>query len=438
MDFLTGIVPSAIAVILSLVLFIYLSYRGVDLIPIALLCAVVVSLTAKNGFFPTLFGPFMTETSAFLSSVFLPFVTGGILGSVMLASGCSLSIGKTLVKWLGPTRTPYIIMFLCIPLQMAGIATTPFILVPIAMALLKASNLPKRVGLAAAMGTIYTTQVSLPGVTAPANLMPTYYFGTSLTSGGIMGTICWVFSMIMVVLYVKFLIWDARRIGDGWDGGEVDERFGEDQSVPNFWVSIIPIVLVIAIAVGMEDILGDSYRSASLGQVVASLFVIIVCRKHFISKLSDVLNKGIKPNIEFTIGVCLVVGYAAVVQETTVYETVMNAVLNLNVHPYVLTFVACGLICGICANGYGGLGIFLGAMGGQLMSMPDVNPGALHRLSAMTSTTFDSLPHCSGIQINLGVWKMSVKEGYKYCFLTTVINPLLYTILGLIIAFIMY
>lgn len=438
MDFLTGVVPSAIAVILSLVLFIYLSYKGLDLIPIALLCAVVVAFTTKSGFFPTLFGTFMTETSAFLSSVFLPFVTGGILGSVMLASGCSLSIGKTLVKWLGPTRTPYIIMALCVPLQMAGIATAPFIIVPIGMSLLKASNLPRRVGLAAAMGTIYTTMVTLPGVTAPTNLMPTYYFGTNLTSGGVMGTICWVFSIIMVVFYVKFLIWDARRCGEGWDGGDVDEGPGENQSVPNFWISIIPIILVVGLAVGLEDLVGDSYRSATLGQVVASLFVIVTCRKHFISKLGEVFSKGIKPTTEFTIGICLVVGYAAAVQDTAAYDAVMDAVLNLNVHPYLLTVIACGLICGICANGYGGLGIFLGAMGTQLVALPNVQAGALHRLSAMTSTTFDSLPHCSGIQINLGVWKMSVKEGYKYCFVTTVLNPLLYTLLGVIVAFVLY
>lgn len=438
MSFLTGVAPSTIAVLLSLVLFIYLTYKGLDLIPVALLSSVIVAVTAKSGFFGVLFGTFMTETAAFFTSVFLPFVTGGILGSVMLASGCSLSIGRTLVKWLGPTRTPYIIMVLSILLQIAGIATAPFIVVPIAFSLLKASDLPKRVGLAAAMGATYTTMVTLPAVATPANLIPTLYLGTDLMAGSVMGVICFLFSMVMVVLYVKFLIWDARRIGEGYDGHDTESGLGEGQSVPNFWVSLIPIVMVVGLAVGLTNIVGDAYRAVTVGQVVASMFVIVVCRKHFISSIGDVLSKGIKPNIEFTVGVCLVVGYAAVVQQTSCYDALMNAITKLNVHPYMLTLIACGLICGICANGYGGMGIFLGAMGGQLAAMPDVNVGALHRLTAMTSTTFDSLPHCSAIQINLGVWKMNIKEGYKYCFVTTVLNPLVYTLLGIIIAVILY
>ena len=65
MSFLTGVAPSTIAVLLSLVLFIFLTYKGLDLIPVALLSSVVVAFTAKSGFFGVLFGTFMTETAAY-------------------------------------------------------------------------------------------------------------------------------------------------------------------------------------------------------------------------------------------------------------------------------------------------------------------------------------------------------------------------------------
>lgn len=438
MDFLTSIPVSAVAVLLSLALFVFLSFKGLGLIPNAIICAVVVSFTTQIGFFPTLFGTFMTESAAFLTSIFFPFVSGGILGSVMLASGCSMSIGKTLVRVLGTSRTPYVIMAITILLNLAGIATTPFIVVPIAMSLLKAANLPRRVGLAAAIGSMYTTMVTLPGVTSTNNMIPTLYYGTDLTAAGLMGAVCWLFSMVLLILYVKFLIWDARRCGAGYDGDGSMVDPTEGKELPGFWVSVVPIVMVVALAIGLTDIVGDAYRAVTIAQIAASLYVVIVCRKFFISALSDVVSNGIKPNVELIVGICLVVGYAGVVQQTACYRAMMDWVYTLNVHPYMLTVIACGLICGICANGYGGMGVFLGAMSGQLMAMPDVNPAALHRLTTMTSTTFDSLPHASSIQINLGVWKMSVKEGYKYCFMATVLNPLLYTLLGVVIAVILY
>lgn len=437
MEFLTSTAASSIAVILSLVLFIILSYRGLDLTSTACLSAVVVAITAKSGFFPSLFGTFMTESAAFFTSIFFPFVTGGILGSVMVASGCSMSIGRTLVKRLGAKNTPYIIMILSVLLNLAGIATTPFIVVPIALSLLQASDLPKRVGLASGIGAMYTTMVTLPGVAAANNVIPTLYLGTTLTSGALMGTVCFIFSMILLIIYVKFLIWEARRCGDGFDG-EVPRFSAMDMKLPNFWVSLLPIAIVVGLAVGLTSVVGDSYRAVTIGQIAASVFVVITCRKFFMEKLKDVVMKGIKPNIEFVVGISLIVGYAAVVQDTSCYSGLMNWITQLNVHPYLLTVIACGLICGICANGYGGMGIFLSVLGGQIAAMPGINAGAVHRLTTMTSSTFDSLPHASSVQINLGIWKMSVKEGYKYCFVTTVLIPILYTLLGVIMAVLFY
>ena len=67
---------SAAAIILALVVFFVLCYRGLGVIPCAVLCAAIVSVTTEAGLFGTMLGTFMTTTGNYVAQMLLPFTFG--------------------------------------------------------------------------------------------------------------------------------------------------------------------------------------------------------------------------------------------------------------------------------------------------------------------------------------------------------------------------
>ena len=74
--------------------------------------------------------------------------------------------------------------------------------------------------------------------------------------------------------------------------------------------------------------------------------------------------------------------------------------------------MAVNLLSGLCANGTGGVTLFMKNFGDSILANPSINLGALHRIAAISGAGFDSLPHNGAIAFQLSVFKLSYKEGY--------------------------
>lgn len=439
MAILQSLPVSTIVVLASIALFAILTYRGMGLIPVSLICAFLVSFVCYDGVIDGFFSLFAEESTAFMKQIIFVFFSAGALGELMSSSGVSASIGLTLVRKLGSGKATLIIAVLTIILNLAGMPTVPFIVAPIIFSVFKEINLPRHIGLVVMFGTMQPVLVCLPGVAATTNVLPTSYLGTTILAAPLMGSICFVFALLLVAGYTYFLMYDARRRGLVYDGPE-PRAFTSSAPMPNFFKSIMCVVIVVVLSLGltMTNLIANSFTAVIIAQAVACLYVILFFRKNTNEPFARVVEKGIMSNAGFVVGIGLIVGYASVVTHTAAYDAMLNWLTGLNIHPYALTVIACALICGICVNGYGGMGIFLAMLGGNIMAMPGVNVQAVHRLTTMTSTTFDSLPHASAVLINLQCMRMTLKEGYKYCFMTTIVFTVCYTLLGLAIALIAY
>ena len=442
-NFMTSVPVSAAMIIICFILFILLMYKGWSLIPAALVCSVLISLVANPGtdgtfFITPFFVDYIESAGTWFSNFFLIFISGGILANVMVISGCGRSIGEFFSKLIGADRAPYVVIILAFLFNMAGLMTTPLIVAPIAYVIMKEANLPKYIAMAALLGTMQPTASAFVYSPNSYNILPTSGLGTSYTAAPLMGLCCFAFAMILIILYVKFLVWDARKRGVGFNDGSRMMPPPEGKC-PNVVLSIMPLIIVVGGTLGLSQGLGvTDFYALTIAQVVASLFVVLTCGKFFAKNKWKTMSEGIMTTLEFVVGVSLVTAFAGVVEKTTAFAAVQTGLSNSNIHPYLLTVICVALVSAMCVNGYTGMTIFVSVFSGAVLHTPGISADAVHRLTTMTSTTIDSLPHSLPAQLNLMAFGYNVKNGYKYCFMSTVVITTLYTLFGLGMALLFY
>ena len=108
--------------------------------------------------------------------------------------------------------------------------------------------------------------------------------------------------------------------------------------------------------------------------------------------------------------------------------------MGINASPYVTAWLSVALITGLCASGGAGSTIWLTMFGQAFAEMPGVDVSHLHRIIVTTGTTFDSLPHASSVAGAFAAFKISYKEAYGKYFVTTVLIPVLYSGLAVLIS----
>ena len=148
--------------------------------------------------------------------------------------------------------------------------------------------------------------------------------------------------------------------------------------------------------------------------------------------------RGIEGSLIPVVFISIVVGYGTVVQKTPIFSWIIEHVMDMNLPPYLLTFVAVNLLAGLCANGTGGVTLFMNTFGSTITSNPTVNLGAIHRIAAIAGSGFDSLPHNGAIAFQLSVFKLSYKEGYFQQFMMSVLVNLLAGLIAVVMATLLY
>ena len=80
---MTSIAASAIMIIIGIVVFIVLAYKGLSPILAALVAAVIIGFSCEGGPMTAIFTTFMDQAIAFISSILLLIVVGGLLSAVL-------------------------------------------------------------------------------------------------------------------------------------------------------------------------------------------------------------------------------------------------------------------------------------------------------------------------------------------------------------------
>ena len=174
----------------------------------------------------------------------------------------------------------------------------------------------------------------------------------------------------------------------------------------------------------------NPYAPVCTAMIIAIIYLLILGtvmgnRKTVADSILNGAKEWIGPLLSFSI----VVGFGKVISSTAGYESLVNAVTNLNMNPYLSAALSVTLLAGVTGSASGGINIALSSeklvqsWTSQLTTPAEL--GALHRIISVSSCGLDSLPHCGGILATLDVCQETHSSSYKYIFMITVVFTLI-------------
>lgn len=421
-------------IFLGLILLIFLVFKGVSIYIATPVCAILVAILSGTDFFQAYMTTYMEGMVGF-AKVYLPmFMLGAIFGKVMEDSGASKSIALFIVGKLGKGKALLSIVLAGAVLTYGGVSmfVASFALYPLALAIFREANISRRLIPATIQaGTFTFTMVALPGSPAIQNIIPTNYFGTTAMAAPILGIIA---AVMMFALSMLWLMHAKRRYDK--KGMFFDEQPGKDISVqkeelPNPLVSLIPLLTVLIsynvlpLILPVSDFVKANMiiPALVLGNVVGILLNI-----KYIHPLKT-LNEGATNSIIPTLNTSAIVGFGAVIKAVPAFAALTDAIFSVNIsNPLIAEAIAIYVITAATGSSSGGLTIAMDAMSNKFIEMSRMTGISLqtfHRVAAVSSAAFDSLPHNGGVLVLLDLSGYGYKQIYFDMFMVTVVIPLL-------------
>ena len=489
-------------IILSLVLLMYLAYRGINVLVLAPILALLAVLA--QGDLPilgTYTQVFMGALGRYVVQFFPLFLLGAIFGKLMDDSGSARAISHWIVARVGAERSILAVVLACGVLTYGGVSlfVVAFALFPVAVALFRESGTPKRlIPGAIALGSFTFTMTALPGTPAIQNAIPSPFFGTDAFAAPGLGLLAGLIMFGGGTLWLNWRSRSARQAGEGYSGplaagpsfhggmrpstvgaaqvGDVPREApppaGADQPTgvpadaeprpePGVAMAFAPVLLVIAVnwaflnlAIPTMDTayLGEPrYGSTNIGAVrgIWSIIVALVVAILFIlatswRAIADVrksVNDGTMGSLLPIFNTASEVGYGAVIASLPGFFAIREAVLRAGGgDPVISLAVAVNVLAGITGSASGGMSIALQTLGSTYAEMAreaGINPEILHRVSALASGGFDSLPHNGAVITLLAICGLTHRESYADIGMVSVVIPLLslVSVLGVYVVF---
>ena len=429
--------------VLGLAVLSILIYKRIPAILAALAATFVVMI-----FNPT--DPWAALTTLFggiggtFGTYFPIFFFATIYGKLMSDTGCANAIAEFFMKLFGKESVILVISVTTALLVYGGVTAmvVAFTVFPLGVSLCRKANISKTLLPAIIqLGQATFALTALPGTPQLNNIIPTAYLGTTSTAAPVLGIIATLVMFGLGYFYLKHEVKKSRERGEGFDEnalrpGSVSELSGEDLPKPFF--AFLPIIMLIVLYMIFERVSfggyqlknANPYAPVCTAMIIAIFYLLILGtvmgnRKTVADSVLNGAKEWIGPLLSFSI----VVGFGKVISSTAGYESLVNAVTNLNMNPYLSAALSVTLLAGVTGSASGGINIALSSeklvqsWTSQLTTPAQL--GALHRIISVSSCGLDSLPHCGGILATLDVCQETHSSSYKYIFMITVVFTLI-------------
>lgn len=442
-----------LGILLSLGLLMYLAYRGLNVLILAPLLALLAVLFAGDValMLPTYTQMFMKAMGGYLIQFFPLFLLGALFGKLMDDSGSARAIAHGIVSRLGSERAVLAIVLACGLLTYGGVSlfVVAFAVYPIGAALFREAGIPKRLLPGAiALGAFTFTMTALPGTPAIQNAIPSPFFGTDAFAAPILGLIG---GSIMLLIGSWWLSTQARKLvaaGEGYGMHKDDPQANAEQPSAGFWIALLPILLVIGLNFVMAKQILPNVDTSYLAKpefgglqdaksvigiwsiiVALSAAVMLLAGLHWKRwvDLKQSVNDGAFGSMLPILNTASEVGYGTVIASLAGFVVIRDLVLGIPGNPLVSEAVAVNVLAGITGSASGGMSIALKTLGAQYLAMATaagISPELLHRVAAMASGCMDTLPHNGAVISLLAICKLTHRDSYKYIFMNTVVFPL--------------
>ena len=437
----------------GLALLIYLAMRGVNILFASLLCGLVVAAT--NGLtiheaFSTHYATGPLGTFSFAGRFFLLFIAGAVFGRIMGESKAATSIALALVNRLGAHRALTITVIASAGLTYSGVVVyvVIFAMYPLGLSLLKEADIPKRLFCAAlALGGATFTLTALPGTPSIQNVIPSVALGTDLFAAPVLGLTGGAIMFVLGMFYLERQRIAAKEAGEGFDPGpndKVDNIIASDD-MPKWQVALVPLVVVLGIILlpRLISTMGLAPESGGIAELIKfansqpvfwpSLALVIgsVLASSLFNNLRgrtlEVFGEGTNDAVMPLFNTAAVIGFGGIVVQTIGFQDFSSAMLNSGLPPKLSAFASISVVSAITGSASGGLQIFMTTMADSYIAM-GIPVDELHRIVAIASGSFDTLPHCGGVIAMLTITQLTHKQAYRDVGIITVIIPVIATL----------
>lgn len=444
-----------IGIILSLVLLMYLAYKGFSVIILAPLLALFAVLWSglsheALGVYSQIF---MTGLGGYIIKYFPLFLLGAIFGKLMDDSGSARTIANFFVDKLGHKRAMLSIVLSCAILTYGGVSlfVVGFAVFPIAAALFKKLNIPKRlIPGAIVLGALTFTMTALPGTPAIQNAIPMPFFNTDLYASPGLGILSSIFILITGMYWLNYRAKRAYVQQEGYGQHiEPELHITTGQRGPSLLIAMLPILVVIIANLVLTKLVlpsldtaylaTDKFGNTSLNSVIGlwaiicalvlACLTIILCNWQRISDIKDSLQQGVSSSFLPIFNTASEVGYGSVIASLAGFLILRDFLIGLAPNnPLISEAIVINVLAGITGSASGGLSIALNTMGETYMNLAQqygISPELMHRVASMASGALDSLPHNGAVITIITLCGLTHKQSYYDMFVVAVIIPLL-------------
>lgn len=449
---------SILAIVISLLLLMFLAYRGISVLLLAPLMACLAVLLSGDAAFllPIYTDTFMRALGNYVIQFFPLFLLGALFGQLMADSGAAQSIANGIVKKLGTQHIVLTVVMACAVLTYGGVSlfVVAFAIYPISRELFRSANVPKRlIPASIALGSFTFTMTALPGTPSIQNAIPIPYYETNSFAAPGLGIIAGLIMLGLGTLYLQSRVKKAASNSEGY--GQHTEReavANEDQkqapaSLP-LWLALIPIIMVIGLNALLTygvfpaldlSFISDEFENVSpsgqsglwailIALLSASAWLIITRWKHWLD-LKESVNKGCLGSLLPIFNTASEVGYGAVIASLAGFAIIRDVVLTASPsNPLISEAMAMSVLAGITGSSSGGLSIALETLGSEYMVMAQqagISPELMHRVATLAAGGMDTLPHSGAVITLLAICGLTHRQSYGNVAMVTIALPII-------------
>lgn len=419
-----------LSIIVGLVMLMALAYLGWSIIWVAPLAAGVVALLSGLDVFDMYTGTYMEGLVGFVQKWFPIFLLGAVFGKLMEETGAAKSVAKKVTKLIGKKKAILGVIIASALLTYGGVSlfVVVFAVYPIALELFREANVTRRLLVPTfALGAFTFTMTSMPGTPQIQNLIPMDYFNTSPTAGPIIGIVT---TLIMAVGGYLWLAYREKKLsakGEGFtETDETKEEANNNESVPNWILSLIPLVVVV--------VLLNIFKMEPIYALILGVLAIMLINFNDYKKFIFSINEGAKGSVMAILNTSAAVGFGAVIAVVPAFDDIVSWLLNVSDNPLIAEALSVQVMAMITGSASGGMGIALSTLGDtfyELSQTTGISPEVFHRMAAVASGA-SILPNNGALLTLIAVTGMTHKETYKDVFVVALVIPTIAVIVGII------
>ncbi len=448
-----------VGIVASLLLLMLLAYRNHSVIVIAPICALfAVAIDGELPILATYTQIFLDSLGKFVVRYFALFLLGAIFGKLMEETGSAAAIAKWILGCVGAGRALLALVLTCAVLTYGGVSlfVVVFTVFPLALALFRQANLPRRlIPAAIALGAFTFTMTALPGSVQIQNLIPMPFFKTTSYAAPVMGCIAAIIMFALGMFWLNFRARSAKSKGEGFGSSEPEASPSKEEreSVPDtpLILALLPLVALVLLNLVLSQWIVPHWNASYLSEprfgstelkkvegiwstilaMVGAILCIVLVHWRRGSDLKEIVASGAQSSLMPVFNAASEFGYGSTIAALAGFATVKAWMVALAPsQPLVSEAISVNVLAGITGSASGGLSIALEAMGQSYVERglaAGIDPEVMHRVASLSCGGLDTLPHNGAVITLLLICGCTHKQSYWDIAVVSVIGPMIAT-----------